>query len=592
MSSADFFGHPARKAMNKSSESSIVKGNAEGQQKSSANVRTYPRFWQTVLLFVRSDFSAVASSWLARGFLIASAVLTLLELKGMQAESKPASQMLETVFATYLLIWMHGVIFIAGSALIREADCLNDAILCRGVTRLEYIAGKLMARLLATLFIVGVILLPASFWAVRQDKLTRTKDGYVTSAAENTKIEAWEPKKVFAQVGGPIKDLTLKVGDSVRAGDVLATLDDRQIFQELEMERRNEENARNDVNNARRRIDDAKRAVAQAEDALVQAERGLIAKDLLSKAEQANRETDIRSRKRDLKNAESMLRTAENAIPPLERAVENAAARVSDVRRRLGYAVITAPISGYVIELSVQSAQYVGIGTQLLTLAPLDDYQVRVPVYQFDEFKRLKTGLPATIRVQHTEYKGTVERLSAMTQADRWGRDVNHAVVRFKGNGTLGLLGLDANVRLALPPKEAAPSRAAALMQTLTGQGTDDLESRSSSVTVGWMLVGFGKVLGCAFLLVTTTFTLLTLFRNTLVAILGTTGLWHISNILFDFVGLRDISYLEIVRNLDKVLAGIAKTSSEIAALCWLFGLAAAFGLISMTLFTQRDPPK
>ena len=58
---------------------------------------------------------------------------TVLELKGMQAQQKAASQMLEAVYATYLLVWMHGVIFIAGAALSRESDCLNDAVLSRGV---------------------------------------------------------------------------------------------------------------------------------------------------------------------------------------------------------------------------------------------------------------------------------------------------------------------------------------------------------------------------------------------------------------------------------------------------------------------------
>jgi multidrug resistance efflux pump len=517
---------------------------------------------------------------------------TVLELKAMQAEHKVASQMLETVYATYLLIWMHGVIFIAGGALAREADCLNDAILCRGVTRGEYITGKLAARCLAILVMIGGILLPTSFWAIRQDKLVRTADGYVASAARNTRVEAWDPKKVFAGVGGTIKEMSLQVGDFVRSGDVLALLDDRNIFDELENERRGEENARNDVNNARRRFEEAKRSVAQAEDALVRAERGLIAKDLLSKSEQADRETDIRARKRDLKNAESQLRVAEDAIPVAERAVENAQARVREARKRLGHATVIVPVSGYVTEVLVQSAQYVGMGTQLFTIAPLDEFQVRVPVYSFDEFKRLKTGLTAYVRIEHTEYKGVIERLGATTQPDRWGRDSNFAVVRFKGDGALGLLGLNADVRLTLPPPKERPNQATALLNALTGRGVDDLQSRTASVTTGWMLLGLGKVIGCASLLVTVTLATLALFRNTLIAILSVIGLWHISNLLFDFAGLRELSYLEMVRTMDKVLGGIAKPTDELTALAWLFGLAAAFGALAIALFVSRDPPR
>ena len=160
-----------------------------------AGRRRLPSRWQSTWLFVRTDLATMARSWLCRGFLLASVVLTVIMVKGMQAEQKAASQMLEAVYATYLLVWMHGIIFIAGAALMREADCLNDAILCRGVTRGEYIIGKLISRCLAILLMVGGVLLPTSIWAIRQDKLVRTEDGYVNSAARNTKVEAWDPKK-------------------------------------------------------------------------------------------------------------------------------------------------------------------------------------------------------------------------------------------------------------------------------------------------------------------------------------------------------------------------------------------------------------
>jgi multidrug resistance efflux pump len=490
------------------------------------------------------------------------------------------------------LVWMHAVIFIAGAAFSREADCLNEAILCRGVTRGEYVIGKLGARCLALVVMVVGILLPASLWAMRQDKLVRTTDGYVTSAARNTKVEAWEPKKVFAEIAGPIKEMTLQVGDAVRAGDVLAVLDDRTIFDELENERRGEENARNEVINTRRRAEDARRNVAQAEDALERAERSLINKDLLSQAEQADRQTDVRARKRDLKNSESLFRVAEDAVPAAERAVENALSRVRDVRRRLGHATITAPIAGFVTDIQAHPAQYVNVGFELFAIAPLDDYQVRVPIYKFEEFKRLKTGLTAYVKIEQTEYRGTIERLGAMTQPDRWGRDSNYAIVRFKGDGTLGLLGMPADVRLVLPPPKERVNRVTALFNVLTGQGVAGSASRAGSVTVGWMLIGLAKVTGCVCLLVMLTGALLVLFRNALTAILSVIGLWHISNLLFDFVGLRDLSYLEMVGTMGKVLGGFARPADELITLAWLFGIAAAFGALAITLFITRDPPR
>ncbi len=554
--------------------------------------RLPPGRWRTLFILTTDDLRSASRSWLCRGFLLVSAFLSVLTLKGLQAEQKVASQMLEVLYTSYLLLWMHGVIFIAGAALSREQDCLNDAILSRGLTRGEYISAKLLARYVAVMLMICGVLVPASFWAIRQDKLVRNEGGYVTSNARNTKVEAWEPKKVFAGTDGRIVQMDLNVGDAVQTGDILAQLDDRTLFDQLETERRAEENARNEVANAKRRQEDAQRAVAQAEDALARAERGLIAKDLLSKQEQGDRETEVRSRKRDLQNAGNQLRVAQDAIAPVDRAVENAQARVREARKRLAYATITAPVSGYVTEVLVQAAQHVSLATHLFTVAPLDEFQVRVPIYQFEEFKRLRKGLAAYIKIESTEFKGTVDRLGATTQDDRWGRSSNFVIVRFKGDGTLGLLGQNADVRLVLPPKETPANKVSSFLNALTGHGVDDLESRTASVTSGWMLLALGKVVGSAAFLVALTILLSVLSRSALIAVLSSVGIWHVSNLFFDFVGLPDVSYLEMVRTMDKVLGGVAKPWAEVAIVGWLFGLAALLAGLAAALFISRDPPR
>jgi multidrug resistance efflux pump len=551
-----------------------------------------PTRWRTLLILIESDLSSMARSWLVRGFLLSSAILTVLSLKGMQAERDVASQMLEVVYTTYIVIWMHGIIFIAGSALAREQDCLSDGILSRGITRGEYIGSKILGRCLATLLLLTVILLPSSFWAIRNDKLVRTETGFLSAKAEGVKVEAWEPKKVFTELDGPVLQMDKELGDLVHAGDVLALIDDRKYYDELESERRLEQDALNEVDNAHRRADNARRSVAQAEEALARAERSLLAKDLVNKAEQADRAADLRIRKRELKNAENDLRVAQDTITKAQRAVENAKARLLNARKRLSHATITAPASGYLTERLVQASQVVSVGTHLFTIAPLDEYQLRVPVYNFKEFKRLKPDLDAYITIQKTEYKGVVARLGAMTETDRWGRLSNYAIVRFRGDGTIGMLGLTADVRIALPPSAKPTDRAAALLNAITGRDKDDLESRTASVTVPWMIIALGKVLGCACLMVNVTLLLLVLFRNALIAILGAIGFWHISNLLFDFAGLPEVSYLEIVRTMDKVLGGIAAPTDELTVLAWLAGLSIVSAALTLVLFVSKDPPR
>ena len=539
------------------------------------------------------DLVSMTQSWLVRGFFLASAGLTILGLKGMQAEQQVASKMLETVFVSYIVLWMHAVIFIAGGALAREQHCLNDAILCRGITRGEYLFGKLLARCSMIALLITGVLLPAGYWAIRQDKLVRTETGHLTARTENTKVEAWDPHKVFAEVDGPVLSMEHEVGDAVRTGDVLALLDDRKLLDELERERRGENDTRQEVENAQRRAENARRTVAQSEETLSRAERALLAKDLLSKLEQSDRAADLRMRKRDLKNAENDLRIALDGVAIAERSVANARAKILDTRKRMAHATVTAPVSGYLTEVLVRPSQYAGVGAQMFTIAPLDEYQLRVPIYNFNEFKRLKVGLKAFITIQGTEYAGTIDRLGAMTEADRWGRQSNYAIVRFKGDGALGLLGINADVRMTLPPPEASKlNRAEAVLNALTGRSDEAIGSRTASVTPFWMAITTAKVVSCAWMVTTLTLMLAVMFRNYLIAILGTIGLWHVSNLGFDFAGLPELSYLEIIRTMDKVLGGIVSPTGEFMSIAWMLGFSVVFATVALTLFIAKDPPK
>ncbi len=199
----------------------------------------------------------------------------------------------------------------------------------------------------------------------------------------------------------------------------------------------------------------------------------------------------------------------------------------------------------------------------------------------------MEEGLKTLIKIQKTEFEGTVHRIGATTAAQGDGAKKNFVIVR-----KLGLLGLDADVRIVMPPREEESTMAGALLDTVTGRGKDDIETKTTSVTTPWMLLCLSKVVGCAFLLIALSMLTAVVTRNALIAILGVTGMWHISNLIFDFVGLPELSYFEMVRTMDKVLTGVASVGDELAAIAWLFGIAAAFAGLTVAAFISRDPPK
>ena len=73
----------------------------------------------------------------------------------------------------------------------------------------------MLSGLSSTTLMLGIVLIPCSIWAIRQDKLLRTEDGFVTSAARNTKVEAWEPRKVFVDAQNRI--VRTELGDGIAA---------------------------------------------------------------------------------------------------------------------------------------------------------------------------------------------------------------------------------------------------------------------------------------------------------------------------------------------------------------------------------------
>lgn len=194
---------------------------------------------------------------------------------------------------------------------------------------------------------------------------------------------------VGAQVSGQIQTLHVQLGQQVRKGELLVSLDP--------------ELARSDV--------------AQAEAALAQARAQLDASRV--DAEAARREL---ARQRRLLSGEATAATeaerAETELAKIEAALRGQAATVArfeadleNRRLRLSYTRITAPMGGTVVSLPVQEGQTV-IAVQvtpvMLTLADLDTITVRAKVPEAD-IQSIKVGQTArfsTLSGEGKRYEG------------------------------------------------------------------------------------------------------------------------------------------------------------------------------------------
>ena len=202
--------------------------------------------------------------------------------------------------------------------------------------------------------------------------------------------------KVGSRVSGVVSRLHVRIGDTVRRGQVLAELDTRELA-------------------ARR--DQARAALAGAEAALqyaradVSRKQALRASELLSPAD-----LDVAERSRDV----------------AEQQRAEAAANLEFAHTQLGYARITAPISGIVASVSTQEGETVAASLAaptFVTLVDLDRLEVWAYVDETD-IGRVAVGQPARFTVDTYpghEFEGRVT--AVYPQAEIRDNVVNYVTV-------------------------------------------------------------------------------------------------------------------------------------------------------------------
>jgi multidrug resistance efflux pump len=222
---------------------------------------------------------------------------------------------------------------------------------------------------------------------------------------------------VSPQVSGYVTQVPVQDFASVKAGDVLARIDDQIYRQRVEQARANLANARASLANNPQQA--ASRAAsfgsqqagvdaARAQLVRAQADNARI-EELARQGFVANRERDasraaLRQAQADLRQAEAArtiaqedIRSVEVGRGGLEAGVEAAEAALRLAEIDLANTVIRAPVAGQLGEIGVRRGQYVTAGTQLMSLVP---HQLWV-IANFKEAQttRIRPGQRASFRV-------------------------------------------------------------------------------------------------------------------------------------------------------------------------------------------------
>ena len=200
--------------------------------------------------------------------------------------------------------------------------------------------------------------------------------------------EAQKESILSFKVPGTVKSIPVKVGDRVKAGDLLAELDKTDLTVKLESARAGLKASQADAKSAQTRV-----YTAQSDYQRVQ-----------NLYENANVSLSEFERARgDYETATAQLQAAKSRIN-----TENA--KLKAARNQLQYTRLVAPFAGIINRIAVDENEEVASGAPIVTLSGLGNLEVRVNVSDL-YIAKIDKGMPCTITfpaLPGTEFKGAV----------------------------------------------------------------------------------------------------------------------------------------------------------------------------------------
>jgi RND family efflux transporter MFP subunit len=187
---------------------------------------------------------------------------------------------------------------------------------------------------------------------------------------------------VKSKVSGEVRAITVREGDPVQAGQVLARMDTADLEAKL-IERQGQ-------------LESARAQLAMAEKTLSSNQK-LLKQSFISQNAFDNSESNMNVTRGSVKSAEANVKLAQNAIKD---------------------AVATAPLTGIVAKRHVQPGEKVAFDTPLVTVMDLKDIELQAMVPAVD-IPELRPGMPVELNVDgfgERKFAGRIERINPSTE--------------------------------------------------------------------------------------------------------------------------------------------------------------------------------
>jgi membrane fusion protein (multidrug efflux system) len=280
-----------------------------------------------------------------------------------------------------------------------------------GLSRLRESVKRLWKRVYLIVAVPTVIALAvawmAHYWTSARFFVS-TRDAYVQ--ADST--------IVASRVSGYVSAVLIADNQQVRAGQILARIDDRDFLATLDQTRAEVQAARAETGDFQAQLTKQETLVAKARATVAASQAALDLANLnrvryqkmagigfgsLQQSEEAD--AQARERTADIARDQAALAAAQREVQVLIAKLAQAQAllnRSQAIERRaaldLGYTTIAAPIDGVVAARAVRLGQYVQAGTQLTALVPLQAVYVTAN-FKETQLTHVRAGEPAHLRI-------------------------------------------------------------------------------------------------------------------------------------------------------------------------------------------------
>jgi membrane fusion protein (multidrug efflux system) len=258
---------------------------------------------------------------------------------------------------------------------------------------------------------IGIVLGLSSFgwhyWTIGRFEVS-TDDAYVK--ADSTIVA---PK-----VGGYLREVLVADNQPVKAGRLLAKIDDRDFVTAVQQARANVAAAQADIDNINATIEQQQAVIAQARATMtvdkanltfmeqdndryaVLADRGAgsvqMAQQAISKRDISRATVTRDAAAIDAAEKQSNMLRAQ--LAKAQAALLRDRALLEQAELNLGYTNVVAPVDGVVGNRSLRVGQFVQAGTQLMAVVPLDDVYV-VANFKETQLTDVRTGQPVEVAI-------------------------------------------------------------------------------------------------------------------------------------------------------------------------------------------------